>query len=113
MKHISKTKTVMHQNGSSCQVLEYGAGDNLDVAIATINGRYPEIGFVLNERSEEAVYVIAGTGSLTTKNTTAALAQGDAAFIAVDEAYYFEGNDLQLVITCTPPWTPDQHQEVV
>lgn len=112
MKHRPLSQATIHDNSSTCTVYEYGAGDQLDMAVAEINGRYPEQGYVSNEVSEEAVYVIAGIGRLVTKDSEVALAPGDAAFIAANEAYYFEGDKLKVAISCTPPWSPAQHKEV-
>lgn len=112
MKHIASTATMMHKNGPGCTVWEYGAGEQLDIAIATITGRYPENGFVVNEVSEEAVYVISGTGNLATRDTRVSLQPGDAVFITANDPYYFEGEDLRITVSCTPPWSPDQHKEL-
>lgn len=101
-----------HQNGPNCRVLEYGNNGSIDGADIEINGRYPEINFALNEKSDMVIRVLSGIGKLATKRAEVTLNAGDVAFVEHGEAYYFEGKDLLLFMACTPAWSPEQHSEV-
>ena len=112
MKHIPKSQSKKHTNGPGCTVFEYGGDEEIDGAVAVINGRYPQHDYVLNERSREMVYVISGKGILGTKTETTPLQPGDVVLVPDGEAYYFEGQDLHMFLACTPPFKPDQHLEI-
>jgi len=112
MKYISKNAAQKFENGKTCVGFEYGGSPELSGATAIINGRYPEAGWAMNEMSQEMVYVISGTGSLTTKQQTIGLRQGDVALLEINEPYYFEGVELQVFLPTTPAWTPEQHKIV-
>lgn len=112
MKYTTFSQATVHDNSSTCTVHEYGAGGNIDMAVANINGRYPEHGSVVNEVSDEAMYVIAGAGQIATNDTTVTVSEGDVVLIEAGEAYYFEGAALKVAMSCTPPWSPDQHKEI-
>ncbi len=110
MRYTPNDQAQIHQDIPGVVVHELGASDALDVAEIHIDGRYPENGFALNERSDFSVYVVSGQGKLVTKTGEALLQAGDAAFVDRGEAYYFEGTKLKTIMTCTPPWDPDQAQ---
>lgn len=112
MKIIKKDQARLHKNSRTCVALEYPFDDkDINAAIITITGRYPEEGYVVNKVCKEAVYIIVGTGILATENTQHQLAAGDMAMLPPGEKYYFEGN-LQIVMPCHPAWYPEQHEEV-
>ena len=115
MKHVSKSQAKKFQNGATSDVLEYSLGDpDIDIAIATINGNYPEkTGYVINEECKELLYVVSGSGTFVTKDESAQLNQGDQVLIEKGELFRYEACDnLVIVAACTPAWSPDQHKEV-
>jgi len=114
MKRIQKAEAVAFTNGPTCSGQEYSFGDNdLNIAIVTVTGRYPENGYVMNEVCKEAGYVVSGTGELGLKSgEKQAVAVGDAVLLQPGEKYYWEGDSLVLVMPCTPAFYPEQHQKV-
>jgi mannose-6-phosphate isomerase-like protein (cupin superfamily) len=112
MKYMPKADTQAFKNGASCVVFEYGGDDSLSGAVAVINGRYPEAGWAMNERSKEMVYVISGTGVFATQETSIQLHEADVVLIDTHEPYSFEGSELRLFMPTTPAWTPDQYKYV-
>jgi mannose-6-phosphate isomerase-like protein (cupin superfamily) len=109
MKYIPKASAQKFENSSTCTVFEYGGDSDLDGAVAIISGRYPESGWGMNTVSKEMVYVISGTGSLTTKEGMSPLAEGDVVLINNNEPYYFEGAKLRIFMPTTPAWNPEQY----
>ena len=108
MEFIPKVKAQRFENSSSCVVFEYGGDNDISGAVAVINGRYPESGWGMNQHVKEMVYVIKGTGTLTAKEATFALREGDMALIDANEPYFFEGSELHIFMPTTPAWTPEQ-----
>ncbi|HSX05288.1 MAG TPA: cupin domain-containing protein [Candidatus Saccharimonadales bacterium] len=113
MQHISKAQAVKFANSSTCTGLEYAFGDkDINGALGVVTGRYPESGWVVNEVCKELVYVISGAGSLHNRTEDQVLAPGDCALIPSGEEYYFEGQELTVLMPCSPAWYPEQHKEI-
>jgi len=113
MKYVPKSKAQKFANSPTCTVYEYPMDDpDINGAVGIINGRYPDKNFVVNEKCKEIIYVISGSGSLTTEEKTVKLAEGDVALIPPGEQYYFEGKELIIFMPCHPAWYPEQHKEV-
>ena len=85
--------------------------DKMDMAIATISGRYPEEKRVTNAISTELVYVSEGKGKIVIEGHEQQISAGDFILIEPGEKYYWEG-ELKLLMTCNPIWTPEQHKIV-
>jgi hypothetical protein len=65
MKIVFKNQATQKKNSSMCSVTEYPLNDSmLDIAIATIAGRYPENGRVINRECKELAYVQRGEGKI-------------------------------------------------
>lgn len=112
MKLTRKSEALEHKNSADCTAYEYPLGDNdINGAIIKLSGRYPERGFAMNEISKELVYVIKGQGRLTVGVTSHQLSEGDMALLLPGEKYFFEG-ELQMLMPCTPAWTPAQHKVI-
>jgi mannose-6-phosphate isomerase-like protein (cupin superfamily) len=113
MKHIPKSHAKKVNVGAG-DVLEYGLDDpDIDIAVATINGNYPNRGFVVNKEVKEILYVISGSGKLVTKGSLVNLNPGDQALINKRELFrYADCTNLVVAAACAPAWTPDQHEEV-
>lgn len=112
MKHVPLSQAKQRQNGPNCTVLDYERSAISDMAVAEINGRYPEQNYIVNGGSEEALYVISGKGKIVTKTGSAELNEGDVLYLAVDEPYYYEGEKLRLAISCAPPFMHEALKEV-
>lgn len=92
-------------------------------AVAEINGRYPDIGFAVNKRSKELVYIIQGTGKIHTKYEVKEFTQGDVVFIDRGELFAWEakpctdspkgksgtGGTFTMFMVTTPTFDPKQH----
>jgi len=111
MKIVLKDQTIKKMVGS-CSVIEYPLNhEMLDIAIATIVGRYPDTGRVVNQKCSELGYVQQGMGRIVVNGNEFSLTAGDTVIIEAGEAYYWEGN-MQLILSCRPAWTASQHQSV-
>ena len=112
MKVVLKNQAIQKTNSSMCSVIEYPLNDEmLDIAIATISGRYPDSGRVVNQKCKELAYVQDGEGKIVINGKDISLTVGDTVIIEAGESYYWEGN-MQLLLSCRPAWTIDQHQQV-
>jgi mannose-6-phosphate isomerase-like protein (cupin superfamily) len=114
MKYIPKSQAKKFTNIGAGHVMEYNLGDpDIDIAIVSLNGKYPEEGWVVNEQVKELLYVISGSGRLTTKDKTVDLNPGDQVLVDKGELFRYETADkLVVVAACTPAWTPQQHKAV-
>lgn len=114
MKRVQKAEAVAFTNGPTCSGQEYSFGDNgLNIALVTVNGRYPESGYVMNEVCKEAGYVVGGIGALCLESSEKiAVAEGDAILLQPGEKYYWEGESLVLVMPCAPAFYPEQHKKI-
>lgn len=87
MKVCLKADRKIKQPSSNCTVTEYPllGEKNIDFAIATLSGRYPENGFVINTLSKELAYVSEGVGKLVIEGKTIELKSGDVLLIEAGE----------------------------
>lgn len=112
MKLIQAGETQEVKNNRNCTVTEYPFGDpDVDIALATINGRDPEMGHVVNTECKEIGCVIKGTGSITIEGQEYPLETGDAVLILPGERFSWDGH-LTLSLSCSPAWTPEQYRMV-
>ena len=79
--------------------------------VAVIKGRYPERGFVINQKCKELVYVLDGSGTLIMPSGETAFAKGDVLLIDHKEKFAWDG-DMVLFMATTPTFDPAQHVEV-
>lgn len=110
MKHVTFKQTQKIVNSSTCTIYEYGGNDDIDGAVAKINGRYPQIGWAMNTEVSEIIFVLDGEGTLVTKDKEHrhTLEKNSMMLIEKGEAYHFEGK-FRLFIACTPPWNSKQY----
>lgn len=80
-------------------------------ALITVNGRYPEKGFVLNEVCSELAFIIRGSGKVCTADETVELNLHDSVYLEPGEKFYWEG-DFDMYTICTPAFYPEQHKNV-
>jgi mannose-6-phosphate isomerase-like protein (cupin superfamily) len=112
MKIIRKSETESFTNGPTCTGYGPSFGDkDLDIAVVTVNGRYPEEGYVLNEVCKEIAYVLNGSGRLVMGNEEIQDVEiGDTVMIQPGEKYYWEGENLEMIMPCSPAFYPAQHK---
>lgn len=112
MKFCAKNQTITHQHSADCSVVEHPLNDpSLDFAIASINGRYPDKGYVVNQVCKELAYVAKGHGKIVIDNHEQQISAGDVVLIEPKEKYYWQG-ELELHIACHPKFSIEQHQRV-
>lgn len=114
MKRIQKSEAIVFTNGQTCKGVEYSFDNKaLNVALVSVDGRYPETGYVMNEVCSEMGYVVSGEGKLCHKDgNELAVAVGDAVYIEPGEIYYWEGKTLSMVMPCAPAFYPEQHKKI-
>lgn len=114
MKLVQKDSAAAFTNGPTCEGIEYSFGDkDMNIALVTVNGRYPESGYAMNEVCKEAGYVVSGSGALGLEGgEQTVVGPGDAVLLQPGEKYYWEGDNLQLVMPSSPAFYPDQHKKV-
>lgn len=112
MKIIKLDEAQIFKNGETCEVSEYEFNDpDINIGTAEINGRFPESGFLVNEKVKEYAYVIRGMGNIATKTEVFNFSQGDVISIPIGEPYYWDA-DCSLVMPCAPAWYPEQSKNI-
>lgn len=112
MKFIKKSQSKKIVGGKSTIIWEYMLGDDdINGAIAEINGRYPDKDRVVNETSKELVYILSGKGNLVVEDKETKFSSGDMLIINQGEKYYWQGS-FTIFMANTPKWTPQQHKIV-
>ena len=112
MKYVSKDIAERFSNSDICRGVEYNFDDNtMNGALITINGRYPDSGYVKNEVCKELVFVVRGDGMVCKPDQTIEFQAGDTLFIDNKERFYWSGN-FDIYTVCTPSFDPQQHIEV-
>ncbi len=100
-------------NSKSCVVREYPFKSKLlGIATALINGRYPDKGKAINYECEETYYVISGKAKLYHQDGEHILEKGDAFFFEKGKWYWLEANDLEVVVSTSPAWFPEQNENI-
>ncbi len=109
---VRKNQTKEFKNNDQCVGFEFPLGDkNIDAAIYKLSGRYPNKGRVVNTKCKELIYVTKGQGKIVVGGKEYLLSPKDLILIDPNEPYYWEG-DLEMFVSCTPAWFPEQHKEV-
>ncbi len=100
-------------NSEKCKTLEYSFNDkDIDLGIATITGRYPEVGYCVNTISKELIYVLDGSGKICFENEFIEFEKGDSILINSNEKYYWNTTYCIVSMSCTPAWSEEQHKLV-
>jgi mannose-6-phosphate isomerase-like protein (cupin superfamily) len=111
MKILKQSTAHIKHNNSACMILEYPFDDkDINMAIAKLTGRYPETGWALNEQCKEVGYIISGNGTITFKEETIKLSEGDIIIVDANEKYFWDGT-MTIVLASTPAWYPEQHKQ--
>ena len=112
MKISLRNQAIEKTNSPTCAVTEYPLNNEmLDMAIATVSGRYPNERQVVNKQCTELAYVFEGKGKIVVNTKEHHLNTGDAVLIEAGEKYYWEGQ-MKLFLSCRPAWNKEQHQIV-
>jgi mannose-6-phosphate isomerase class I len=110
---IKKADSIEKSNSKQCIVFEYPSENKeISVAIAVINGRYPDKGRVFNAKCAQAYYVISGSGIIYSEKGNFKIAKGDVYFFEKKETYFVEGKKLSLHISNSPSWYPEQYKNI-
>tara|TARA_B100001245_G_scaffold55335_1_gene37492 strand:- start:504 stop:836 length:333 start_codon:yes stop_codon:yes gene_type:complete len=98
------------KNSDTCEGVSYShESARHDIAIITIDGRYPEEGWAMNETSEEMAVVMNGSGKLMIKDDAVVrLEKGDGAYVPAGEWFAWSGN-MTLAMSCSPPFSEEQY----
>ncbi len=111
MKIIAKSQTIKFSNSDTCEGFEFNFEDrDLNIAVVTVHGRYPEAGHLVNEVCKEVGYILGGHGTVGVDNEMYDLHPGDAVFINPGERYYWQGEHLTMLMPCSPAFYPEQHK---
>ena len=110
---IKKEERKEKQIAKNSFVWEYPLHNkNLGVALAKINGRFPDIGRTINRACQEIYYVIGGSGKIFIEDEEFELNEGDVFLIDPGKKYYVVGKKLVLLCPTSPEWFPEQ-QEII
>jgi len=114
MKIIRSNQTNGFSNGATCTGFEFPFQDKqINIAVVTVNGRYPEKGYVTNEVCREIAYVLSGTGAVAKRDgSEQPLAKGDAVLLEPGEVFYWQGDQLEMLMPCSPAFYPEQHKAI-
>ena len=96
---ICKAKNnIQRKNGAHCTITECPIDSNeLNIALAETNGRYPETGYTVNRKVSGLVHIQSRTGSLTVGGETISFAAGDSLLIEPNEAFFWNGNFSAII----------------
>lgn len=99
------------ENGSSCTVPVYELPSaRPGLAKAEIRGRYPEKGRCVNHACDETYLVESGSCVVHAEGEAHPLREGDAFFFPAETRYWVEAQNVTLVVSTGPAWTPEQHE---
>jgi mannose-6-phosphate isomerase-like protein (cupin superfamily) len=92
----------------NCTIWEYNfPSKHLSIARSHINGRYPDVGQVINYDCEEVYYVLDGSGIIHSSGTSVEIKPHDIFVFRKNVEYWAEGANLSLIVVNSPPWNPD------
>lgn len=112
MEIVKKEQVRIVELSSACVVQEYDIHDkDLNIAVAEINGRYPQEGWVVNRTCKELAFVVTGSGTITIEDQQIELKEGDSILIHPHEKYFWQGT-MKLILPCAPAWHAEQHKNI-
>ena len=108
---VSNLNETTPKGDKTCAVLEYPVHwEDLNIATVKLDGRVPTEGFRMNHICKEGCLVTQGGGKIGKDDGTIfEFKKGDIVYIEPGEKYYWDAK-CELVIACTPRWTPDQSE---
>jgi mannose-6-phosphate isomerase class I len=109
MRSLKLSQAEEFNNSGKCRVLEYNLKEpDINCAITTIKGRYPDSGYSVNKECKSIIYIIDGDGTLNKEDEEIKFNKGDMVFIDKGEKYYWNAN-CTASMSCTPAWYPEQY----
>ncbi len=111
MKVVKLESSVKKSNSKNCVITDYCFNSPyMDLVMADIEGRYPNIGYCVNENCDEIAFIIDGKVTISYKdNQSFELSKSDAVLISKGEQYFWNGT-CKMLITCSPSWYPEQYK---
>ena len=111
MQVVKNSQKKAHKSGGSAIVYEYETADpSLGGATASIEGRYPAHGYVVNLEVKQLVYVLSGSGDILTEGRKHEITAGDVIFIDRGEKFAWNGG-MSLFLANAPRFDPAQYRE--
>jgi mannose-6-phosphate isomerase-like protein (cupin superfamily) len=114
VKVVRSNQQKPFENGPTCGGYDFpDVSNELGAAVISVNGRYPEQNFLVNEKTNEMVYVISGRGTLLSPSEDVLeFTAGDVVYVGSNEVFAWLG-EFTGFFANTPPFDPAQHTEVV
>ncbi len=110
---IKKDKRKKKQISSQGFVYEYqDQSEKIGMAISELNGRIPDKGKMRNNVCHEVYYVVSGNAKVYINNQIFEISEGDVFHIEAKLKFYVEANNLKLVIPTSPPFYPEQWENI-
>jgi mannose-6-phosphate isomerase-like protein (cupin superfamily) len=110
---IKKERAIKKQNSENCIAYEYEYPDlDSSIAVAEVNGRYPESGKSVNLECKQVYYVISGSGIIFSEKGEFEIKEGDLYFFEKKESYYVDGKNLKVCIMNSPKWMIEQYKSI-
>ncbi len=111
---IQSSQAKKVQASASTTIWEFVMGEkDISGAITQINGRYPKIGFAVNDVCKEIAFVVSDSGHVVTPTQKRPIHVGDLIFINKGDSFAWEANgSLTLFMATTPKFDPKQHKIV-
>lgn len=98
--------------GQALVSYEYPLPDkDINIAVVSLRGRYPEQGFVVNSVCTELVYIVAGQGTVVVGGEPLGVSEGDVVLIKPGQQYFWQGT-VTMLISATPAWYSEQHKKI-
>ncbi|HEU0266390.1 MAG TPA: cupin domain-containing protein [Candidatus Saccharimonadaceae bacterium] len=87
-------------------------GAPLDLAVVTVEGRYPESGYIYNDEAHEMAYVAEGRGVFLAKgDNERVVSTGDVVYCEPGAHFAWRAEHMVLIIPCSPQFDPRKHHE--
>lgn len=91
------------------RVFEYELeSSRVKIATAKLNSRMPEEGSIINEKCEEVFYVVKGSAKFYLDNKEFDVSEGDIVEIKPNQRFHYIADNLEVVISTSPPWYAEQ-----
>jgi mannose-6-phosphate isomerase-like protein (cupin superfamily) len=110
---VKKAEAKKIDNSPDCTIWEYALPtQDFSYATASITGRYPEQGRVVNLECAELYFVLSGSGIVHSTKGDFEIGVGDVYYFEKGEVFWVEGANLSLALVNAPSWTSEQHRRV-
>ena len=80
MRLVKRENAEVIKNSDTSSLLEYSTQLNdkeIDFAINSVHGRYPETGYCSNKKCKELAYILEGTGKICKRKEEFSFQEGD------------------------------------